>query len=87
MRILLAIAAVLISSPALAGPHCTDEPESKWLPEAEFREQIQSMGHEISVLKKTAGNCYEIYGKDAAGVRIEIYFNPITAEIVRSTED
>ena len=87
MKILLVIAAVMISSPALAGPHCTDEPESKWLPEADFREQIQSLGHDIMVLKKTTGNCYEIYGKDAAGARIEIYFNPITAEVVRSAEN
>ena len=87
MRITLAIAAICISFPAFAGPQCTDEPESKWLTEAEFRERIQPLGHDIVLLKKTAGNCYEIYAKDGSGNRVEIYFDPITAEVVKSSMD
>jgi hypothetical protein len=30
----------------------------------------------------TTGNCYEIYGQDKQGKRIEIYFNPITGDVV-----
>jgi len=85
MRILVAIAAIIISSPAFAGPHCTDEPESKWLPKAEMMKRIKSMGHAIDVFKKTTGNCYEIYGTDKSGKRIEIYFHPVTGGIFKSS--
>ncbi|MFQ5626885.1 MAG: PepSY domain-containing protein, partial [Methyloligellaceae bacterium] len=56
MRFLLALALAAISSPALAGPHCTDEPQSKWLTKAEMMERIKPMGHRIEVFKTTKGN-------------------------------
>lgn len=85
MRTAIVFALVLIASPALAGPQCTDEPESLWLTESEMKERIGTMGYSIDVFKKTNGNCYEIYGRDGAGKRIEIYFNPVTGEIVKSS--
>ena len=85
MRILLTIAVVAFSSPALAGPHCTDVSKSKWLTETEMTDRIKAMGHKIDVFKKTKGNCYEIYGKDKSGKRIEIYFHPVTGEVVKSS--
>lgn len=84
MRIILAAIAVTICSPALAGPQCTDEPESKWMTESEIMEYIRPLGHEVEVLKKTSGNCYEIYGKTHDGKRVEVYFHPITGAIVKS---
>ena len=85
MRIMLAIAAIIVSSPAFAGPHCTGQPESKWLTKAEMMERIKPMGYNVHVFKKTSGNCYEIYGKDKTGRRIEIYFHPVTGKIVKSS--
>ena len=85
MRILLAAIFITFSSAAFAGPHCTDEPHSNWLTKSEMMERIKSMGHKISVFKKTKGNCYEIYGKNKSGKRIEIYFHPVTGKIVKSS--
>ena len=33
--------------------------------------------------KTTKGNCYEIYGKDKAGQKVEIYYNPVDGSIVK----
>jgi hypothetical protein len=88
MRLLLATAIFSgIGFAALAGPHCTNEPESTWLAEAKFLEQIQPFGFDVKVFKKTAGNCYEIYGYDQTGKRVEVYFNPITAKVVKSSDE
>ena len=84
-NLIFAIAAIAISSPAFAGPHCTDAPQSSWLTEVEMKERIKPMGYQVDVLKKTTGNCYEIYGKDQSGKRIEIYFHPVTGEVVKSS--
>ena len=83
MRIVLALAVASLSTAALAGPQCTTEPAEKWLPEDAIKQKASAMGHSIAVFKKTDGNCYEIYGKNSEGKRIEIYFNPMNGDIVR----
>ena len=83
MRIILVISSLAISTAALADPQCTSEPAGKWIPQAEMMKKIVAMGHHVDVFKTTKGNCYEIYGKNTAGKRIEIYFNPVTGEIVK----
>ena len=81
MRAALAVLFCLVSPAALASPHCTDEPTSKWLTPEAMKAKIVAMGHHIVVFKTTKGNCYEVYGKDSAGKNIEIYFNPVTGEV------
>ena len=39
--------------------------------------------YKIKNFKVTAGNCYEIYGWDKAGKKVEIYFNPVTGAKVK----
>lgn len=71
-----------LASPAFAGPSCTAEPKSKWLSEAAMKAKIAELGYKYKVFKVTTGNCYEIYGQDKAGKRIEVYFHPITGSVV-----
>ena len=85
MRIKLALAIMVISSPALAGPQCTTEPESSWLTKAEMLDRIAKASYVVDVFKKTSRNCYEIYGKDETGKRVEVYFHPIAGEVVKSS--
>ncbi|GBF28251.1 hypothetical protein MnTg02_03315 [bacterium MnTg02] len=86
MRVVLIWFALLaMSSTAIAGPKCTDEPTGKWLSEAEMKQKISAMGFKFEIFKKTTGNCYEIYGKNDAGRRIEIYFHPISGKIVKKS--
>ena len=82
MRIAFAVFLCLASHAALANPRCTSEPSSKWLAPDVMKEKVAAMGHHIDVFKTTKGNCYEVYGKDSAGKNIEIYFNPVTGEVV-----
>lgn len=86
MRSLLAIIIIAAATPAFAGPQCTSEPASKWLPKDELAKKIVATeGYKIDVFKVTDGNCYELYGRDKSGKRIEIYYNPINAAVVKST--
>ncbi len=78
---LLAICA--FAAGAIAGPECTKEPKDKWQNQEEFQKARISEGYKIKKFKVTSGNCYEIYGWDKEGNKIEIYFNPITAEIIK----
>jgi len=84
MRIGLAIATLLLTGPALAGPKCTDEPQNNWLNKEEMVKRIEAADYSIGVFKITSGQCYEIYGRDKNGRRVEVYFHPMTGEPVRS---
>jgi hypothetical protein len=83
-----AVALSLASSMALASPTCTKEPQDKWLSEEVMKQKIGQMGFkDIKVFKKTSSWCYEIYGSNADGRKAEVYFNPVTGEIVENNVD
>jgi hypothetical protein len=83
MRILMSIVIAAFASSAFASPKCTVEPKDKWISESDMRAKAEAAGHKIDVFKITKGGCYEIYGRDAAGKRIEIYFNPLNGNVVQ----
>ncbi len=86
--IITAAGLCLVSSAALASPTCTKEPESKWISESTMKQKIAEMGYkDIKVFKKTTTGCYEIYGYTPDGHKAEVYFNPVTAEIVERNVD
>lgn len=83
-----AVVLSLASSMALASPTCTKEPQDKWLSEEVMKQKISQMGFkDIKVFKKTNSGCYEIYGYNADGHKVEVYFNPVTGEIVENNVD
>jgi len=47
-----------------------------------MKAKIAELGYKYRIFKVTTGNCYEIYGQDKAGQRIEVYFHPITGNVV-----
>ncbi|MEO1016258.1 MAG: PepSY domain-containing protein [Pseudomonadota bacterium] len=77
--------AFLVASDAHAGPSCTSEPSDTWLSEAQMRTLIDASGYIVDVFKTTSGNCYEIYGRTDDGKRVEVYYHPITGEVIRET--
>ena len=84
-RILILVAASVFSSAVLAGPSC-DVPKEKWMKEADFKAKVEAEGYKIKTFKVTKDNCYEIYGFDKEGKKVEIYFNPETgAELERKS--
>lgn len=74
-------AALLCSTAAWAGPDCTTEPKDKWLSEDAMKAKATEMGYKAQVFK-VEGSCYEIYGYNKDGKAVEVYFNPVSAEIV-----
>ncbi len=68
---------------AYSSPECTKEAKEKWKKEADFQKSLTDQGYKIKVFKVTKGLCYEIYGWDKEGRKVEIYFNPVTGEKVK----
>jgi hypothetical protein len=85
---LLMVVALLLSSPVLASPECTTEPESKWLTEQAMKDKIAELGYvNIKIFKKTKSGCYEIYGHTKDGRKAEVYFNPVDGSVVKENID
>ncbi len=74
---------VALSSAAFAGPSCTAT-KDKWMSEADFKKGVEAQGYQIKTFKVSRGQCYEIYGFDKAGKKVEIYFDPVTAAVLES---
>ncbi|UXR64834.1 PepSY domain-containing protein [Bdellovibrio bacteriovorus] len=81
--VLIAGVIVLASLNAQAKKSCTDQPKDKWMSEEAFKTKVEEMGYKINKFKQP-GTCYEIYGLDKDGKKVEIYFNPVDATIVKS---
>lgn len=79
---LLALALSTLSVPSLADTDCTRSDRSTWMPESQFREQMKRQGVQITKFRITPGNCYEIYGFDDEGRKLEIYYDPVDARPV-----
>jgi hypothetical protein len=86
LKTVSAVAAlVLMSGFANAGANCQAHPTSEWMKEADAKARLVQEGYTIKTFKVT-GNCYELYGKDKAGKRVEIYFDTKTMEVVKMDE-
>lgn len=76
-----ALVLCLAASAAFAGPTC-NVPKDKWMKEADFKAQLEKQGYQIKTFKVSKGQCYEIYGFDKGGKKVEIYFDPATAAVL-----
>jgi hypothetical protein len=70
------------ASAAFAGPKCS-APKDQWMKESDFRAMVEKKGYQINKFKVSSGQCYEIYGRDANGKKVEIYFDPATGNEVK----
>ena len=84
LKILTAISLLTLSVSSFAETECAKD-NVNWLDKVKFQEDRKKEGYDIKVFKVTKGNCYEIYGKNKEGKRVEIYYHPVTGEIVKST--
>jgi hypothetical protein len=80
--VVLVSSMVLVSSAAFAKKVCTDQPKEKWMTEEAFKAKVEAEGYKISKFKQP-GTCYEIYGTDKDGKKVEIYFNPVDGTPVK----
>lgn len=87
MRSILIPALVLMTTlavPALASERC-NVPQSDWRPVEDLKAALAAKGWTINNVK-TEDGCYEVYGHDEAGKRVEIFFDPATFEAVGSDD-
>lgn len=83
MKLMTIIMALFILGPnAHAKKNCTDQPKEKWIKVEDFKKQMEKEGYKIRKFKQP-GTCYEIYGTDKEGNKVEIYFNPVDASVVK----
>ncbi len=72
---------IFAAVPALASPECTTEAKDKWLTEDAMKAKATELGYKTEVFK-IEGNCYEIYGYNKDGKQVEVYFNPVSGDVV-----
>lgn len=79
----MVIALLFVSGSVLAhgDVKCPNYPKSEWKPHDELHKKLQREGWEIRRMEKTS-TCYEVYGKDPKGKRVEAFFDPKTLERV-----
>lgn len=82
-QLIAAIAFAAASQIAFAGPSCTDEAKSSWQNAEAFQAALKEQGYNIKKFKVTSGNCYEIYAYNKENQKVEIYFHPVSGEIVK----
>lgn len=59
-------------------------PKINWLSEADFTRELKQRGYLVKTIRIEKG-CYEIYGLDPLGKRIQILFDPETAKPVTTS--
>jgi hypothetical protein len=76
----LAAAGLLLAAPALAtGKMTCSAPQAKWKSRTALEARLKKQGWQVRK-SKVDGGCYEVYGTDPKGNRVEAYFHPVTFE-------
>ena len=77
-------ASLLMASLGALAQHaerCEPIPKTEWRPQAELERKLKNEGWTINRVKIENG-CYEVYGRDAKGRKMETFFHPKTFEVV-----
>jgi hypothetical protein len=62
---------------------CTSAAQSSWMSEDATKDLLMQQGYqEVRKIKVTEGNCYEVYGIDAQGNKVEAYLDPTNGNLV-----
>ena len=56
---------------------CDSGPKQGWQPQAKLEESLKGQGWTVRKVK-VDGGCYEVYGLDDKGKKVEAYFHPVT---------
>jgi hypothetical protein len=76
----LAVAGLSLSVPASAtGKMTCNAPQAKWKSRTALEARLKKEGWQVRK-SKVDGGCYEVYGTDPKGNRVEAYFHPVTFE-------
>ena len=81
---LMCATVLALAASAAAAQHaerCEPIPKDQWKPQAELERKLTDMGWKIRRVKIENG-CYEVYGTDERGGKVEVFFHPKTLERV-----
>ena len=56
---------------------CDSGPKESWQAQAKLEQMLKDKGWTVRRVKED-GDCYEVYGLDDKGQRVEAYFHPLT---------
>ena len=73
----------LAPAAAWAKADCKANPKAEWMSEADAKAKLVAQGYKIEKFK-VDGNCYEIYGSDKDGKKVEIYFDTKSLDVVKT---
>ena len=82
-KLLLILALTAFAGPAFASAKCQKHPKNEWMKESDARAKLEEQGYKIKKFK-VDGNCYEIYGHNKEGKKVEIYFDTKSLDVVKS---
>jgi hypothetical protein len=86
----LSMAMVLTASTGTAWAHgdwtCKTYPKEQWRPHTELQRKLETDGWRLRQMK-TSNGCYEVYGVDPKGKRVEAFFDPKTFERIDTAEE
>jgi hypothetical protein len=60
---------------------CTARPVAEWLSIDQLTQKLKEQGYTVGKVETSHG-CYEVNATDAKGVRVELYVDPVTAEVI-----
>lgn len=83
LKFLATVALIGFSGAAFAKADCTAHPKSEWMKESDARAKLEAEGYKIKKFK-VDDNCYEIYGHNKDGRKVEIYYDTKTLAVVKS---
>lgn len=62
---------------------CTQADKSTWMSEDATKSLLLEQGYkEVRKIKVTEGQCYEVYGIDAQGEKVEVYLDPTNGNVM-----
>ena len=79
-----ALAALTGATAVSAGPQCNVD-KAEWQTEQALRDKLGAQKWTIAKVKIDNG-CFEVYGTDDKGQKVEVYFDPKTLEPVSGQE-
>ena len=80
-----AFATTLGAGAALASDRC-NTPQGEWQPQQALQQKLEGEGWKVKKIKVEDG-CYEVYGTDTKGNRMESYYDPKTFTVVKSKSE
>jgi hypothetical protein len=79
-KAVLALGLWVLSSLAVAQPTCS-VPKERWMQESDLKRALKRQGYLVKTIRIHQA-CYEVYGLDPLGRRVQILIDPATAQRV-----